>query len=805
MRKVLASTELPREIPVTSPVHEPTYFGAEFSHPAMARVQVSPMRLRPNGNICLMVAMTPDVYLSMGLRESEFQQIKKLMGREPSLTEVGMFAVMWSEHCGYKYSRPVLKYFSKYKEAMEGEGHENAGIVDIGDGLGVVMKVESHNHPSAVEPYQGAATGVGGIIRDIFTMGARPIAALDSLRFGPINDGSEAAKRNRFLVNGVVAGIAGYGNCVGVPTVGGEVTFHPRFNGRPLVNAMCVGIIELDKVATAGAGGVGNPVIYLGSATGKDGIHGATFASEELDDDDDSKRPNVQIGDPFAEKQLIEATLEALETGAVQSIQDMGAAGLTCSTIEMSAKGGVGMTVDLDKVPMRESDMTGYELMLSESQERMLCVAHKGREQEVIDVFHKWGVHAEVIGEVTDDGVVRVTRHGEVVAEVRATDLADTCPTYTTEPRVPERVTKAAQFDISTVPVPEPPDALKKLATSPTLGSKEWVYRQYDHQVQTQTALIPGKGDAAVIAPRGTKKGLALKIDGNGRWVEQSPYVGGQLVVAEAARNVACVGGRPAAVTDGLNYGSPEDPEVYYTFERSVKGLADACEAMGTPVISGNVSFYNVGDNGSVLPSPMIGMLGVLEDAEKRVGSEIRNAGLEIGLLWYPREVSAQQGIGASAYLAEVHGIEDGAPEAPDMAMERKLCHTLADWVGEGLLSAAHDVSEGGLLFALAEMMMGGSVGASVTVPNEGFWKNLRIDGALFGEYSGVVLVACLPTQVNLLNSQVPTGLKLAWIGKSEESGHVSVLRDGESVVSVDMQVFADWYENCLTSALKAE
>lgn len=748
--------------------------------------------------------MAPEVYRSMGLRDSEFEQIVQLIGREPSLTEVGMFAVMWSEHCGYKYSRPILNYFKQYKEAIEGEGLENAGIVDIGDGLGVAMKVESHNHPSAVEPYQGAATGVGGIIRDIFTMGARPIASLNSLRFGPIRDGEardEIVRRNRFLVDGVVRGIGGYGNCVGVPTVAGEVSFHPRFSGRPLVNAMCVGILDVNKVATAGAGGVGNPVIYLGSATGKDGIHGATFASEELEDENDSKRPNVQIGDPFAEKQLIEATLEALETGAVHSIQDMGAAGLTCSTIEMSAKGNVGMEIDLDKVPMRESDMTGYELMLSESQERMLAVAHKGREQEVIDVFHKWGVHAEIIGYVTDTGVVRVTRHGEVVAEVKAKHLADTCPTYRTEGVEPEHCIRAKEFDINSVP--EPSDlsqAILKLAGSPNLASKAWVYGQYDQQVQTQTCLLPGQGDAAVLAPRGTQKGLAVKIDGNGLWVRQSPYVGGQLAVAEAARNVACTGGLPVAATDGLNYGSPEDPGIYWTFDESVRGIADACEAMATPVISGNVSFYNHGDLGEVLPTPMIGMLGILESAEKHVGFVIPQEADDLWLLSYDHAEVPQQGLGASAYLTEIHGIEDGIPVPPNMASEKLLCSTLAKLVDQRAISAAHDVSEGGLAHCLLEMIAASKRSAEIDLPDS---PNVaRNDARLFGEFAGFVVVATTKEQSNQIQSHIPSGLNLRKLGSLGLGDQVKFRYNGEAVAVVSATEWWHWHTSCLEKVL---
>ncbi|MEZ5162702.1 MAG: phosphoribosylformylglycinamidine synthase subunit PurL [Fimbriimonadaceae bacterium] len=752
-----------------------------------------------------MTTISPEVYRSMGLRDSEYEEIVRLLGREPRLTEVGMFAVMWSEHCGYKYSRPVLKYFSRYKEAMEGEGHENAGIVDIGDNLGVVMKIESHNHPSAVEPYQGAATGVGGIIRDIFTMGARPIAALNSLRFGPITSGevdSDTASHNRFLFNGVVRGIGGYGNCVGVPTIGGEVAFHPRYTGRPLVNAMCVGMVELDQIATAGAQGVGNPVIYLGSATGKDGIHGATFASEELEDENEAKRPNVQIGDPFAEKLLIEATLEALKTGAIQSIQDMGAAGLTCSTIEMSAKGGVGMSVDLDLVPMRESNMSGYELMLSESQERMLAVAHKGREQEVIDVFQKWGVHAVVIGRVTDDDLVTVTRHGEIVAQVKADHLADTCPTYTTEPQVPAYYEEAKAFSTAGLPEVEHNEALKTLAQSPTLASKKWVYQQYDHQVQTQTSLVPGDGDAAVLAPRGTKKGLSVKVDCNGRQVYLDPYVGGQLVVAEAARNVACTGAKPVAVTDGLNYGNPEIPHVYWQFERSVRGIADACETMKTPVISGNVSFYNQGVLGEVLPTPMIGMLGLMEDANNRIGQQVPKAGLTLALLRYDLPEVPQDGLGASAYLAEVHDKETGVPVPPLMEKEYALCEVLTQLAAEQIIRSAHDVSEGGLAFCLAECF-GNGIGAKVELPETLASVTESESGICYGEFPGWVVVSLPENLVSRLGQICgEEGILYEVIGQSEMSDRLELWWKNRACVSVSIGDFRAWHGSCLNSIM---
>lgn len=748
-----------------------------------------------------MAATAPALYLSMGLNESEYGLILKLMGREPSLTELGMFAVMWSEHCGYKYSRPVLSYFKKYKEAMEGEGLENAGVVDIGDGLGVVMKVESHNHPSAVEPYQGAATGVGGIIRDIFTMGARPIASLNSLRFGPIEAGKaapEVVERNRFLFEHVVAGIGGYGNCVGVPTVAGEVSFHPRYSGNPLVNAMCVGIVKCDEVATAGANGVGNPVIYLGSATGKDGIHGATFASDTLGEDSDAKRPNVQIGDPFAEKLLIEATLEALKTGAVAAIQDMGAAGLTCSTVEMSSKGGVGMEIDLDKVPMREPDMSAYELMLSESQERMLAVAHKGREHAVIDVFHKWGVHAEVIGHVTDDGLVTVRRLGRIEAQVVASHLTDHCPTYSVEPVVPEYHHKAARFDPSVLPNVDLGEALTTLLSSPNIADKRHVYRQYDQQVQTQTASLPGQSDAAVLTPRGTRKGLALKIDGNALHTYFDPYAGGTGAVAEAARNVACAGAKPVAATDGLNFGNPQSPHVYWQFERAVKGIADACEALGTPVVSGNVSFYNESILGEVLPTPLVGVVGVLERADDHVPGRA-GPGLTVGVISYGNP-ARQEGLGASAFLSVVHGVEDGLPVPVDLAAERVLTETLVRLAEGRLMASAHDVSEGGLAVALAESLLPGT-GVFVDLSSMPDSDGLRDDAILFGEFPGQVIV--LTDRADDVAREVGGRLNWTTIGSTDDRGTFVVTRSGRALVETATDTLVAARENGLESALE--
>lgn len=732
-----------------------------------------------------MAALAPDAHRAMGLTDFEFDRIKSLLGREPSPTELGMFAVMWSEHCAYKYSRPVLAYFKRYREAMENNSFENAGVVDIGDGLLATMKVESHNHPSAVEPYQGAATGVGGILRDIFTMGARPIASLNSLRFGPIREGEapqEVVRRNRYLFEHVVDGIAGYGNCVGVPTVGGEVAFHPRYSGNPLVNAMAVGILKPGDLTTSAAAGSGNPVIYLGSATGKDGIHGATFASETLGEDSEEKRPNVQIGDPFAEKLLIEATLEALQTGAIVAIQDMGAAGLTCSTIEMSSKNGVGMEVDLDLVPKREDDMTGYELMLSESQERMLCVALKGREQEVIAVFRKWGLPAVVIGSVNDSGVVRICRWGEVVAELNARYLTDECPTYTLQADPPVYFAAAGEFETTAIPEADPKEALLRLLATPGLGSKQWVYRQYDQQVQTQTAVLPGHADAAVLAPRGTRRGISLTIDGNGRQVYFDPYVGGQLAVAEAARNVACTGAMPVAITDGLNFGNPQLPHVYWQFSEAVKGIADAANALGTPVISGNVSFYNESELGEVLPSPLIGMMGVIEDASKRITMALPRSSGKLAVLGYPLRTPRHDALGASAYLAEVHELEDGLPVAPDLKQELALCKILVQLADQGCIHAAHDVSEGGLALALVEMALVYEVGFEISLPRNHtlFQFSRRMDALWFGETPGRVVLAYDESKAQAIESlALAYGLNFAPVGEFDQAKSMATFEAG--------------------------
>jgi phosphoribosylformylglycinamidine synthase II len=652
-------------------------------------------------------------YSAMGLSHAEFEAIKSELGREPNLTELGMFAVLWSEHCSYKSSRKVLSLFSAYKASTEGQGLENAGVVDIGEGIGIVFKVESHNHPSAVEPYEGAATGVGGIIRDVLTMGARPIASLNSLRFGDIEKNAD----DRRLFDRVVQGIGGYGNCIGVPTVAGEVAFHERYSGNPLVNAMCVGRLDLDKVATAAAAGVGNPVLYLGSATGRDGIHGATFASDVLGEDSDSKRPNVQIGDPFAGKLLIEATLEALATGAIVAIQDMGAAGLTCSTCEMSAKGDVGMEINLDLVPLRDPTMSSYEIMLSESQERMLAVVEAGREEEVIEVFHKWGLPAVAIGKVTGGGEVTVLHRSKVEARVPTHFITDGCPALDLQSTPSEASQEAAMFSAASIPESTDFDtALLSLLSSPTLTSKRWVFEQYDTSVQTQTALAPGAGDAAVLALRGTKKGLAMKIDGNGRWTLADPFVGGQLAVVEAARNVACTGARPAAGTDCLNFGDPNQPHVFWQFSEAVRGMAHAAEALKVPILSGNVSFYNETPLGEVLPTPTVGVVGVLQDTSNKVGLGLSGDRGYLYLLFGEEADYSQHGLGASEYARTVHAIEGGAPQPPQLSTEANIIDALCEAAAEQLIDSAHDISEGGLALAIAEMCIAGNCGANVLI-----------------------------------------------------------------------------------------
>lgn len=731
----------------------------------------------------------PSLYRNMGLNDDEYAAIVETLGREPSLTEIGMYAVMWSEHCGYKYSRPVLRSFKKYKEAMDTGAVENAGVVDIGDNIGVVMKMESHNHPSAVEPFQGAATGVGGILRDIFTMGARPIALLNSLRFGPLDKDA----RTRYLFEHVVGGISHYGNCVGVPTIGGEIYFHESYTGNPLVNVMAVGIVPMDKIASAGASGVGNSVLYVGSSTGRDGIHGATFASVELGPDTESKRPNVQMGDPFSEKLLIEATLEALNTGHIVGIQDMGAAGLACSTCETAAKAGNGMTIDVRHVPQREKGMSAYDIMLSESQERMLAIVEKGHEESVIAVFHKWGLNAVVIGEVTGSGEVVILDSGITVAQVPARSLTDDCPTYSLDASEPSYIKALQSVPLNVIPEPANcTDVLRVLLSSPSLASKRWVYDQYDSMVQTQTIVLPGAADAAVLSVRGTTKGLALTTDCNSRYVYLDPFVGAQFAVAEAARNLVCVGAKPLAVTDCLNFANPEKPDSFWQFRRAVEGLADACERLGTPVISGNVSFYNETPERAIFPTPTVGMIGLLENVNSRVTMNFKRNGDLIYLISL-----GKPSLGGSEYLALIHHMEAGMPPYIDLAEEARSNRLILDSIAEGLLQSAHDLSEGGLAAAIAESCIAGQVGVEVDLQ-----KHDSPSLILFGERSASILVSVAQGKSTEFESRAREHhIEPAMIGRVFGSS-MSVTMAGAPLILASIRELVAIYEGAIPNAL---
>ena len=637
-----------------------------------------------------------------GLTPEESDRIVEVLGREPNLTELGIFSVMWSEHCSYKNSRPELKKFPREAPfVLVKAGEENAGIVDIGDGWAVAFKIESHNHPSAVEPFQGAATGAGGIIRDIFTMGARPICSLNSLRFGPLEDAE-----NRRLFTGVVAGIAHYGNCIGVPTVGGEVYFDECYTGNPLVNVLCAGVLRHDQIKRGKAVGVGNPVIYVGSATGRDGLAGAAFASRELTEESQKDRPAVQVGDPFMEKLLLEACLEVMRVeGLVVGIQDMGAAGLTCATCETASRGGTGNEIDLNLVPQREPGMTPYEIMLSESQERMLLIAQKGREKEVEAIFNKWDLHGVTIGRVTDDGMMRVKVGKKTVAEIPAKKLADEAPVYHREVREPKRDLK---FEIS-----EPKNyeqVLIELLKSPTIASKNWVYRQYDHMVQNRTIVLPGS-DAVVIRIQEADKYIAFTADCNATYCLLDPYEGGKIAVAEAARNLVCSGARPLAVTDNLNFGNPMRPEIFWQFRRCVEGISEACRAFNTPVTGGNVSLYNESPAGAIDPTPVIGMMGIVDDPKHITTQYFKGEGDVIMLLG---EMGDE--LGGSEYLKRIHKLKKGAPPQMDLAGAKRIHDACLDYIRQGWVKSAHDCSEGGLAVALAECCMNG-VGATVDLP----------------------------------------------------------------------------------------
>ncbi len=691
-----------------------------------------------------------------GLTREEYQRILDMMGRVPTITELGIFSVMWSEHCSYKSSRVYLKTLpTTGKRVLQGPG-ENAGAVDIGDGLAAVFKIESHNHPSFIEPYQGAATGVGGIIRDIFTMGARPIALLNSLRFGSLDD-----PLVRRTMAGVVAGIAGYGNSIGIPTVGGEIAFDESYTGNPLVNVFCLGISRADEIIKGTASGVGNAVYYVGAKTGRDGIHGATMASAEFDDKSAEKRPAVQVGDPFMEKLLLEACLEVMKSDALVGIQDMGAAGLTCSTCEMGARGGAGVEIDVALVPQRETGMTPYEIMLSESQERMLLVVKKGREAEVERIFDKWDLHAVRIGEVTTDNRMRVKDHGTVVADIPNRALTDEAPVYRRPTAEPTWLAEAQTLDLPALGSPAVPrEVFKRLLASPTIASKRWVYRQYDHMVRTNTLVLPGMG-AGVVRVKGTRRALALSVDCNGRFVYLDPYLGAQLAVAEASRNVACAGGQPIGATNCLNFANPQRPEIMWQFARAVEGMGDACRALDIPITGGNVSLYNETDGKGVLPTPVLGVVGLIEDADNVVRRAFRAAGDAVILLGEGRDE-----LGGSEYLKVTHGLIRGVPPSLDLAREAALQRVLVEGAAAGLIRSAHDCAEGGLAVTLAECCFDSSCGVDVNVAAVAASAEWRDVATLFGESASRVVVSVSPERVGaLLSMAAAAKLPAAQIG----------------------------------------
>ncbi len=766
-------------------------------------------------------AITKELVRQHNLTPEEYERLKAVLGREPAYTELGIFSVMWSEHCSYKNTRPLLKTFpTKSPKVLVGAGEENAGIVDIGDGLAIAFKIESHNHPSAVEPFQGAATGVGGIVRDIFTMGARPVCAVDSLRFGPIDENPRSELRrpgtdegqnppqttaaeegtaianNRRLFGGVVAGIAHYGNCFGIPTVAGEVYFDKCYEGNPLVNVFCLGVLRHEQIARGAARGVGNPVFYVGPATGRDGLAGAAFASQDLTEESaEQQRGAVQVGDPFMEKLVCEACLELLATGAVAGIQDMGAAGLTCSTCETAARAGTGIEIELNKVPQRAPNMSSYEIMLSESQERMLIIVHKGREEEVKRIFDKWDLPWSEIGRVTDTGRMVVRHHGRVVADIPAKKIADESPVYQREAKEPEYLKEVRAFRLDGLEdTKDVVEDLKALLSWPTIASKNWVYRQYDHMVRDNTVVCPGS-DAAVLrikedslpapsahdsapdTPRVTEKLIAISVDGNGAYVFLDPYEGGKIAVAEAARNLACSGGTPLGATDNLNYGNPHNPELFWQLRESVRGLADACRAFNAPITGGNCSLYNQSPNGPIYPTPTVAMVGLIEKAEHVTTQWFKDEGDVVILLGDVVDASDPLlGLGGSAYLQRIHGLRTGRPPRCDLEKERNLNLALRALIHSGEVRSAHDCSEGGLAVALAEgcisqqiargtpRLIGAEIDLSSALP--GGVAVLRLDALLFGETQGrIVVTASALDAVKVVERAKLLGLAAVRIG----------------------------------------
>ena len=757
---------------------------------------------------------------SEGLKPSEYDEIVQRLGRHPNRAELGMFGVMWSEHCCYKNSRPLLKQFpTEGPRILVGPG-ENAGVVDVGHGQRLVFKIESHNHPSAVEPFQGAATGVGGILRDIFTMGARPIAALNALRFGTLDD-----PNTRRIFTGVVSGIAHYGNCFGVPTVGGEIYFDGAYAGNPLVNAMAIGLMETEEIVKSGASGIGNPVLYVGSTTGRDGMGGASFASAELTDESEADRPAVQVGDPFLEKSLVEACLEAFKTGAVVAAQDMGAAGITCSTSEMAVNGGVGIELDLDKVPVRETGMVPYEYLLSESQERMLFVGAKGREQELIDIFERWGLHAVVAGEVIQEPIVRILFQGEVAAEVPASALADNTPLYEREVLAEPPAYAQTAWDWQESDLPEYSldgingqswnDVILTLLSTPTIASKQWVYHQYDHQVQNNTVMLPGGADAAILRLRplegddgtSSNSGVAATTDCNPRYVYLNPYEGGLAAVAEAARNLSCVGAEPIAVTDNLNFGSPEKPVGYWQLAEACRGLADGCRAFDTPVTGGNVSLYNetVDSDGKpqpIYPTPVVGMVGVIDDLDKICGQSWQHPGDRIYLLGTIENLEDAVTLGASEYLKAIHNQVAGHPPRVDIDLELNVQAACRYGIRQGWITAAHDCAEGGIAISLAESAIGSNLGATITLPE----TKERYDTLLFGEGGARIIVTVAPAHQSIWETYLRDHLDDQWmvLGTVATADAPFILQTSrqKSLINLDVATMADSWRYAIERAL---
>jgi phosphoribosylformylglycinamidine synthase len=740
------------------------------------------------------MVMDKSIISAHGITDQEFEMICKILGREPNLTELGMFSVMWSEHCSYKNSRPVLKTLpTQGKKVLVKAGEENAGALDIGDGLAVVFKIESHNHPSAVEPFQGAATGVGGIIRDIFTMGARPILLMDSLRFGNLDQ-----QRPKELLKGVVAGIAHYGNCIGIPTVGGEIYFDEFYEANPLVNAFCLGLAKHEELVRGKASGAGNPVYYLGATTGRDGLGGASFASRELNDDSYKDRPAVQVGDPFMEKLLLEACLELIRTGDIIGIQDLGAAGLSCATSETASRGDCGMDVDVNAVPLREAGMTPYEIMLSESQERMLVCVKKGKEKQVESIFEKWDLHAKKIGEVREGTQLRIFQNGNCVAEIPAHALAQQAPIYQREFQEPAYLQKTRVLDLAKISdVKSAEKSLLKLLDHPSIASKSWIYEQYDHMVRTDTVFYPGH-DAALVRVKGTQKGIAVSTDCNALFCYLDPFEGAKIAVTEAARNLVCSGAQPIGVTNCLNFGNPMKPEIFWQFKQAVSGLREACLAFDIPVTGGNVSFYNENPQGAIYPTPTIGVVGLLDNIENRVPSFFQKEGDAIYLVGQTRNE-----LGGSHYLLIEHGLRQGLPPALDLNVEKKLHAFLLEGAKKHIFQSCHDLSEGGLLVALAECgftlpssreqtLLGCEVDLSKVA------KGLRQDALLFGESQSRVLVSVSPDHVTHFEKlATQSGQSVFRIGKVG-GHHLSV----KNSVNVEMKKLYSAWKNAIPKRL---